>query len=192
MDLNFKKNFFYCLLSSLLVLSFYFLIYLPIEFLVTEIWLIIPKVPSLVSLFFLVAFAAFFVFVDWGRLLESKWWRLVLISTVVMSGFVYTAYRREKLAREYLPKIYEVDRVWGIQAQIIKIEGVNFFPVWKKGKVIFDGDEMNIKVWGEKLVVAEQPVPKKFGKVDIQIIRSDGVISNGFKFKIRDPKELEN
>jgi len=192
MYLNLKKTFFYSLFSAFLVLSSYFLIYLPIEFLVTEIWLMTPKVPSLVSLFFLVAFAALFVFVDWRKLLKSKWRRLVLVSAVVMSGFVYTGYRREKLAREYLPKIYEVDRVWGIQAQMIKIEGVNFFPVWKKGKVVFDGDEMVIKDWDEKLVVAEQPVPKKFGKVDIRIIRSDGVISNGVKFKIRDPKELEN
>jgi len=192
MHLDLKKTFFCSLLPALLVLSSYFLIYLPVEFLVTEAWMITPKVSSLVSVFFLMASAAPFVFIDLKRLLEFRWRRLFLISILAVSGFVYKEYRREKLAREYLPKIYVVDRKWGIQAQIVKIEGVNFFPVWKKGKVLFDGDEMVIKEWNEKLVVAEQPVPKHFGKVDIRIIRSDGVISNGAKFQIRDPKELEN
>jgi hypothetical protein len=180
------------LIAAILALVIYTLVYLPIEFLVTEIWLITPRVPSWVSLLFLVILVVPFIFVDWIRLLKFKWWRLVLVLVVVVGGFVYTEYRREKLVREYLPKIYRVDREWGIQAQIVKINGVNFFPVWKKGKVILNGEEMVIRSWGEELIIAEQSVPTKFGQVELYVVRSDGVVSNKVPFEIRDPKKLRN
>lgn len=191
MHLDLKKTFFCSLLPALLVLSSYFLIYLPVEFLVTEAWMITPKVSSLVSVFFLMASAAPFVFIDLKRLLEFRWRRLFLISILAVSGFVYKEYRREKLAREYLPKIYNISPSWGIQAQLIEIRGVNFFPIWKKGKILFNGQEMIIKSWNEELIIAEQPVPAGFGKTTLFIVRSDGIISNKLPFEVRDPSTLK-
>lgn len=115
---------------------------------------------------------------------------LEVLILVAVSAFVYRGFRQEKLAREYLPKIYRVDRDWGIQAQKVKIEGVNFFPAWKKGKVVLDGEEMIVRFWDEKLIIAEQQVPTKFGQVNIYVVRKDGVKSNSFPFEIKDPAKL--
>jgi len=41
--------------SAVLALIFYILLYLPIEFLITEIWLITPKIMPLVSFSFLLS-----------------------------------------------------------------------------------------------------------------------------------------
>jgi len=94
------------------------------------------------------------------------------------------------LAREYLPKIYDISPNWGIQGQLVEIKGVNFFPAWKEGEVLFNGQEMVIMAWNEELIIAEQPVPAEFGKTTLFIVRNDGVISNKLPFEVRDPNTL--
>jgi len=186
------KPAFKLLLPAALAISFYSLIFLPIEFYITEISLKTPKLPSFVGISILLSLILLLTLVKWQGVFKTRSSYFTLFFFLFVSTLFYLGYRKEKLAREYLPKIYKLSPQWGVQGQIIKIEGVNFGPTFKPGTVGVDGEEMPIKFWSEKLVIAEQPIPKNFGKVDIHIIRNDGVISNGMRFQIRDPNELEN
>ena len=179
------------LIAAIFALAVYSLIYLPLEFLITEIWLITPKIPSIVSPVLLIILAGGFSLINWDDKLKVKSWRLFLLVFIIVSGLVYLGYRQNKLTREYLPKIYNITPNWGIQAQLIEIRGVNFFPIWKKGKVLFNGQEMIIKSWNEEAIIAEQPVPAEFGKTALFIVRSDGIISNKLPFEVRDPSTLK-
>jgi len=179
------------LIAAIFALSVYSLIYLPLEYLITEIWLITPKIPSIVSPISLIILAGGFSLINWDDRLKVKFWRLFLLTFIIISGLVYLGYRQNKLAREYLPKIYNITPNWGIQAQLIEIRGVNFFPIWKKGKVLFNSQEMIIKSWNEELIIAEQPVPAEFGKTALFIVRSDGIISNKLPYEVRDPSTLK-
>jgi len=179
------------LIAAIFALSVYSLICLPLEFLITEIWLITPKISSIVSPIILIILAGGFSLINWDDKLKVKSWRLFLLVFIIISGLVYLGYRQNKLAREYLPKIYNISPNWGIQGQLVKIKGVNFFPIWKKGKVLFNGQEMRIKSWNEELIIVEQPVPTEFGKTTLFMVRNDGIISNKLPFEVRDPSTLK-
>jgi len=179
------------LIAAIFALAVYSLIYLPLEFLITEIWLITPKIPSIVSPVLLIILAGGFSLINWNDKLKVKFYRLFLLTFIVISVLVYLGYRQNKLAREYLPKIYNITPNWGIQAQLIEIRGVNFFPIWKKGKVLFNSQEMIIKSWNEELIIAEQPVPAEFGETALFIVCSDGIISNKLPYEVRDPSTLK-
>ena len=180
------------IMAAAIALTVYILTYLPIEFLTTEILLIVPKIPSFFSLTFLLLLVIGFSLVNWGRILKIRLFAWVLVSLVVLSGFCYGIYRSHKLAREYLPKIYRISPNSGIQAEIVEIKGVNFFPIWKKGQILVGRQEMVVKFWNEELIKAEMPVPGRFGQVELWVVRSDGVISNKVPFEIKDPGELKN
>lgn len=181
------------IMAAVISLTVYLLIYLPIEFLTTEILLLVPKIPSFFSLTFLLLLVIGFSLVNWGRILKIRLFAWVLVGLVVLSGFCYGIYRSHKLAREYFPKIYQISPSSGIQAEIVEIKGVNFFPVWKKGRIVLDGDnEMVIKFWDEELIRVEMPVPGRFGQVELWVVRDDGVISNKIPFEIKDPGKLRN
>jgi len=179
-------------ISAILALALYALIYLPIEFLITEILLITPEIFSFVSLIFLLVLIIIFSLVSWNKVLKTKSLRWKLAVFVAVSGLVYGVYRHQKLAREYLPKIYEISPGSGIQAEIIEIRGVNFHPIWKKGKIYLGEDEMVVRDWNEELIKAEQPVPSKFGQVELWVERKDGVVSNKMVFEIKDAGKLNN
>jgi hypothetical protein len=180
-------------LAAILALAIYSLLFLPVEFLVTEVLLITPKLSPLGSLGFLGALLLCLSLVNLGNILVTKEkWRRPLVSLLAASFLVYGFWRHYKLAREYLPKIYSFAPKSGIQAEIVKIKGVNFFPVWKRGKVVLGDDVMVINTWNEELIVAEQPVPRKFGLTELYVVRSDGKISNKVSFEIKDPGKLRN
>ena len=174
----------------ILALGFYILFFLPLEFLLTEHWLKIVKVPSLVSLVILFLLVFIFNLFDWGRMLSLKRFRFFLCLFLVFCGGFYFYYRREKLAREYLPKIYEIDPDWGIQAGLVEIRGVNFYPEWRRGRVVFGDQEMIVKSWDDKLVVAEMGVPAEFGLTHVCVLRADGIMSNLVEFEVRNPASL--
>lgn len=177
-------------LSAGLVISFYCLLFLPIEFLVTEILLKIPKFPQYVCLLVMVSLALFFNLVNWRVIFKTRRSYFIILLFFFFSFFFYLAYRGEKISREYSPKIYWYNPKSGFQQMEVKIEGVNFGPVWKKGKVVVDGAEMNILDWEENKIIAELPVPGKFGLFTLTIVREDGKVSNGVPFEIKDPKTL--
>ncbi|MBM3209530.1 hypothetical protein FJZ40_04545 [Candidatus Shapirobacteria bacterium] len=178
-------------LAAILALAIYSLVFLPVEFLTTEILLITPKVSSWGGLGFLGALVLWFSLVNLGSILVAKKeWRWSLVSLLAISFLVYGFWRHFKLEREYWPKVYSFVPKEGIQAEIVSIRGVNFFPVWKRGKVILGAQEMVILDWNEELIVAEQPVPYQFGKVDLYVVRSDGRESNKVSYEVEDPGKL--
>jgi len=183
------------IISIILALSVFALIYFPCEFFVTEVWFWIPKIPALTAVSFLIFLVFVFNLIDWGKLVKIKFaWLLMLevLVLVAVSVFVYRDFHQEKLLRERLPKIYRVSRPWAIQEQEVRVQGVNFFPSFKQGKVVVDGQEMLIRFWSETLIIAEQQVPTKFGQMNLSVVRKDGVASNSFPFEIRDPATLIN
>jgi hypothetical protein len=179
-------------LGAILALAVYALFFLPAEFFVTEIMFIVPRLSPYWPLGILILLSAILSQVNFAGVLEGRWWRRSLVSLLAVSGLVFGIYHHFKLEREYWPKIYSFTPKSGIQAEIVEVKGVNFFPVWKKGKVILGDDEMVINSWDEELIVAEQPVPQKFGPTDLYIVRSEGMISNKVSYEIKDPGKLRN
>lgn len=182
------------LIAAILAVSVFVIFYLPIEFILTEIWMVTPKIPPLTVTSILIIFIFLFSFVEWGRILrKNKFLLLILIGVIILTGFVYREWRHQKLEKGLLPKIYSVDPPhWGIQGSLIEIKGKNFFPDHKRGKVMIGNDELLIERWSDELVVARQQVPSEFGIFDLRLIRIDGVISNSIWFEAKNPDELLN
>ena len=180
-------NLFLATISALVV---YILIYLPLEFKITEIWMIAPKISPIINTLFIVFLVVIFTLVNFQKLSKSKLFKGVLIFFILCSGFIYKEYRQKKSVRENLPKIYSVDWEWGIQAKILEIKGVNFMFEGKHGKAFLGDQELLVKLWKEDLITTEQQVPKKFGWVDLYLIRNDGIVSNKIPFEIKNPGEL--
>ena len=110
-----------------------------------------------------------------------------------MGAVVYLSCRKEKLAKEYLPKIYKVNISQGYQGEKLEINGVNFYPSFKKGGVILgEAGDLVISLWSENKIIGIIPVPAKFGTVDLVVKREDGITSNIIKFEIKDPGKLKH
>lgn len=178
-------------LTMIFALVAYTLIFLPVEYLLTEVVLLIPRFSSWWAILFLLILSAIFTFINFEKSLERKSFRFLFIILLLGSGVAYGVYRHYKLELEYLPKIYQVTPRKGIQAAVVNISGVNFFPTWKPGKVFLGGQEMNIKSWSEEKIIAEQPVPFQFGRVDLCVVRKDGMLSNKIPYVIRNPDEFK-
>lgn len=179
--------------TALLSLAAFSLVYLPIEFLITEVWLLIPKIHPIIGILTLLMFVLLFSLIDWFKLFSQKKFLIYFFLLITLVGlFSFREIRLKKLARENLPKIYRISRKSGIQGQIVKIEGVNFSPPsWKRGKVILDGEEMIVRLWDDKLIIAEQQVPHKFGVTELYLVRDDEVESNRYPFEIKNPDEFK-
>jgi hypothetical protein len=150
-----------------------------------------PKINPYIPTLFLIILVLLFSLFNWEKVLAKG--KIIVCLIILISGlscFIYFDYRHSKLSLEYLPKIYKISPSWGIQGSTIKIEGVNFFPAWEKGKAFLDKEELYVKSWDEKSVVIEQPVMSRFGIFELYLVRNDGLQSNKFKFLVKDPKEL--
>ncbi len=178
-------------LSSALAICFYCLLFLPLDFYLTEIAMLTPKLPKLVNFSMLALFILFFVSFRWQRFFIKRNSSFLIIFFIFFSGFFYLGYRSRKLGLEYLPKIYQTDSEWGIQGMLVTIKGVNFGQTWRKGSVLAGENLMNVIKWDEEQVTAEVAVPKNFGIVPLVVVRFDGKVSNSLDFEIRDPKTLE-
>jgi len=186
MKIEFWNYFF----SALAGLCLFFLIYLPIEFLLTEHWYTVYKINPWLSTGVIFFFLLLSNLVNWQKLLKNQILRIFLFFLFVVAIVFYFVYNNLKIERQYLPKIYRAQPSWVIQGQLVEIQGVNFGPVWKRGKVIADGVELNIKDWNDNKIIAEAPVPGKFGHFKMVVKTYDGKISNSLPLEIRDPKEL--
>lgn len=180
-------------LPTMFSLAVFFLLYLPIEFLITEVWFIVPRLSRSLSVAILLIFILIFNLIDWFKLLSAKRAGKITFLLILIIGIItYGLARGEKLAREYLPKIYRLSPTWGIQGNVVRVEGVNFGLPHNKGLVFIGNEtESSIKLWSENLVVFEQNVPRQFGVFNLYILRKDGVRSNQRLFKIGNPDELK-
>jgi len=179
------------LLSASLSLAFLILIYTPLEFRITEVWMLTPQINKYIPTVFLIMLVLVFNLFNWKKILAKG--KIIIFLFILILGFscfVYYDYRNDKLSLEYLPKIYKINSSWGIQGTIIKIDGVNFFPVWEKGRAFLDEEELYIKSWDDKSILVEQPVMSRSGNFKLYLIRTDGLVSNKVPFLVKDPKEL--
>lgn len=178
--------------SALLALCLYFALYLPVEFTLTEILFIVPKInPWINTVVLLLAFLLSSTF-DISIILKNKLLKKLFLFSFIALFCFYGFYREEKLKREYLPKIYKVVLSGAIQAEMVEIHGVNFGPPFKRGWILVEGMDFQIKEWSENLVIAESAVPSMFDKKPLRLKSADGKISNGYTFEVEDPSKLKN
>lgn len=190
MEKNFKINFFQYLFSAIFGLSLYFLLYLPLELLLTEFFFIIPKINPWINtgilLFFLLTVNLF----NWDIIINNRKKLISLLVLVIVAFSFYGIYHQIKLDREYLPKIYQVKPSWAIQGQPIEIKGINFGPIWKRGEVAIEGMKFLVKDWSENKIMIEAPAPAIVGHFYLYVKTKEGKISNLLPIEIKDPSEL--
>jgi len=190
MDKKFKINFSSHLFFVSFGLSLYFLFYLPLELLLTEFFFVIPKINSWTNTGVLLLFLLTVNLFDWEKIINNRKKLTASLLLIAISFIFYGVYHQIKINREYLPKIYHIKPSWVIQGQLVKIEGVNFGPVWKKGKVVVDGMDFLVKDWSENRIIAETPVSSKVGSFHIFIKTKEGKLSNSRTLEFKDPGGL--
>lgn len=177
--------------TAIFTIAAYSLIVLPFEYLMTEVWYKTARFPQYLTVLSLVLLGFVFSFINWKKILSKRLNIVIACLILLLSTISYLKYNKEKLSREYLPKIYRISPTWGVQAQIIKLEGINFGPVWKGGKIFIGGAEAIIKQWSDNLIVVEQPVTAPFGRFNLKIIRDDGIETNySLPYEVRNPNSL--
>lgn len=177
-------------LSAALTMSVYIFIFLPIDFCLTDVFMVTPKFPPFAGILFLIIFITLFSFIGWQKIFKKKGAYILVLFVFFLSGIFFLEYRDKKRSLEYLPKIYKINNKWGIQGMIIRINGVNLFPAWKKGQVIIGDNTLNIISWDEKEITGEISVPTNFGLKELTVARDDNLISNSLPFEFRDPSTL--
>ena len=172
----------------------YLLIIIPTEYLLTEKWLILTRITAdqktyLLLAVFLLTFLANYFFQRVARLSRRGWQVIVLVLIFLFWGNKnYTKYYNRL---QEFPRIYSLSSDWSIVGKQIIIEGKNFGPIWRQGKVTVDDFEMLILDWSEEAIVAEQPHTPEYFLGQMTVKNWRGNKSNGVAFKVRDPGKLE-
>ncbi|MCD6225795.1 IPT/TIG domain-containing protein [bacterium] len=192
----FFKDLSSAVLVSVITIISYILLIIPLEYFLTEYFLLIPEISSRVKTFiFLVVFLVVnFLTIRFqrkNRKLNAK--EIFLIGVIlIMSLLVFKRYQSFYQTLQEYPRIYQVSPSWGIQGSLITIKGKNFGPPWKPGRVLVNQVELNIKRWQPKEVIVELPVtsPNPDGK--LYLINDKNKKSNLVDFQIKDPDDLLN
>lgn len=189
-----QKDFLNYLIVVFLAISFFISIYLPFEFMVTEIWMITPRLSPLIGTLFLFFLVVLLSLANWQKIMAKRKTVYLFFSLILfLSLFIYQRYHQQKLILERLPKIYSISPPeWGFQASEVEIWGKNFFPAHRQGRVFIGGQKLIIEKWSDDYILTKQQVPREFGNVKLYLIREDGVMSNKVSFEIKDPDELLN
>lgn len=148
------------------------------------------KIPNIFGSIFVVLFIFVFSLIDWEK--KINFFVLLLFTIIGFGVATYgnVLYTRVKVSYKIIPRIYSVEPKEGCQAQIVKIKGTNFFQIESKGRIFLGEEEITAFSWKDDEVIFEQPVPSKFGKTDLYLIRSDGEKSVVFKYFVKNPSEL--
>lgn len=178
------------LISGIFVISIFMLIYIPTEYYIVETRMLTDKLNPMVGSVLLIILVLLINTVRWSELFRFKYIKAIILIAAVSSLFVSGYYRSKTRMLENDPKVYSVVGEGGIQGQVVKIKGKNFYPAWKKGHVYVGNQEMTVKSWDENVVIAEMQVPTDFGWFGLYIQRSDGTKSNKLPFEIKNPASL--
>lgn len=185
-----KTKFLNYFLSAIIGLCLYFVLYLPIEYYFTEIQLSFSKIPPLINTGVLCLFLSIANLFDFKNIIKSKGKTILLILFIFISFIYYGYYLQTKVKHEYVPKIISVYPTRFIQGQLIEIDGLNFGPIYDKGKVIINETEFIAKEWDDKKIIIEAPVPDKFGTFYLYVKTKDGKVSNQIPIEILNPNYL--
>lgn len=192
MEKNFLNNIWQYVFTALIGLSLYFILFLPLEYYLTEIQFSVSKVPPIINTGILFLFLLITNLFNFKNILNGK--GKIIISTLLISfSFIYYGYYHQiKLSREYLPKINKISPSRFIQGEIIEIDGTNFGPIYDKGKVIINEKEFIVKDWSDNKIILESSVPDKYGRFNLYIKTSKGKVSNSVPIEMYDPAYLNN
>ncbi len=177
-------------LESLII---YLLIIIPTEYLLTEHWLIWKRVSQAQKTgLFLAVFLIVFLFNQPGksfRFFGKKHWPIIFLFLIglLWGNGVYRGYYNR---RQEIPRIYSLSSDWSIVGKQITIDGKNFGPVWRAGKVAVDDLEFMVVDWSEEKIIIAQPHPDRFFSGTIMVKNWRGNTSNSVDFEIRDPEFL--
>lgn len=179
----------YCVFSSLLCLFVYLAIFYPVDFLVTEKFLIAERIPQIISSIFLLIIVAIITLVNWKKLVKSFFTGALIALLAVVIFFGNRFYLQKKSQSETRPKIFQIKPREGLRGQFVTITGKNFISDGKVGKVFLGKDETIILIWEGENIWFEQPFLDRFGPEKLYLVRSDGVESNKINYYVKNPGE---
>lgn len=173
-----------------LCLALYCLTYFPVEYyLLYEKSLVfqMPKFISAVWLLIIYALISFSNMIGW---LRHRFWLVVYVCLLVAGSAAYVRFRNLRIVNEQLPRIYKIVPSSGVQGRIFTITGRNFGLPHQRGCVFIDGEEARIISWANDSIIAEQPVPVRFGDVPLTL-RLHGILFDpGVQYTVVDPDEI--
>jgi hypothetical protein len=189
-----------CLLEAI---SVYILIIVPIEYFLTEYFLVFKYISGDIKTYIFLAILLIILWLNYifrNKFQFNKIFMTAVLILTVGLGFGYKRYLSYYGWLQTYPKIFNLSHDWGIQRSFISIEGKNFGPTWQPGKVyikdnLLRSDNQNmefiIKFWSPDLVIIEQPVPERFFKGQLYLQKFNGRESNPKDFEIKDPSFLK-
>jgi len=190
MEKKFLDNIRQYVFTALIGLSLYFILFLPLEYYLTEIQLSVGKLDPLINTGVLFLFLLIANLFNFNNIIKGKGKIILTILFISISFIYYGYYLQIKAKREYNPKIISVFPTRFIQAELIEIDGENFGPIHNKGKVIINETEFIAKEWDDNKIVVESPVPDKFGIYYLYVKTKEGKISNQIPIEILNPDYL--
>jgi len=191
--MNLKKTIIFPLVVIAQTIIFYLLVIIPAEYLLTEKYSLLKFIyPQQKTTIFLIIFISIFLanyfqpkFKKIGQRLS-----LVLVIVLVIVLFVNRAYTGFYHRLQENPKVYSLSSDWSIVGMKIEIEGKNFGPAWRKGRVAVGDFPMQTKAWTEEKIVVIQPHPPQFFTGELCVEKGNGRVSNCLPFTIKSPGEL--
>lgn len=191
MEKKFLNNIWQYIFSALLGLSLYFLLFLSLEYYLTEIQISVSRVHPLIHTGVLFLFLLIANLFNLKKIINRKEKTIIAILFFLTSFVYYGYYLQIKRSREYLPKIIHVHPVRFIQGEIIEINGSNFGPIFDKGKVFVNETEFITQDWSNNKIIIEAPVPDKFGHFYLYVKTNNGKVSNYIPVETYNPDDLK-
>lgn len=164
---------------------------LPLEIKLTEDWLILAEISVLTKGFFLLFLIFILSLVNWKmifkkRLVISALFFLILLATPF---YIFLGFKTKEISKRG-PLLISVKPKKVLHGQKVILRGKRFGPPYKEGKVFVNNQELIIKYWSEKKIVAEQVVPKTFGPTEIYLVTGEKRESNHLPYEIRNPDDV--
>jgi hypothetical protein len=177
-------------ISSLALGVYLFVAYL-FEYIFTEKYFVFKEISSYRKTFFLV-FVLLISSVFPPKLNFKSNSKIIFLSVLllILSLIGNEFYTRYYDNRQKIPKIYSISKNWGVQGNVIEIDGNNFGASWEQGKVMVDDMEFEIKKWSDEKIETIQPVPDHFWKGNLYVINHHQNSSNTLEYEVFDPNKL--
>lgn len=174
-----------------LALAVYLILVHSFEYIFTEKFYVLKEISSYQKTFFLLFILLIFSMLSPKLKFKSNnkiifLSVLLLILTLIGNDFYTKHYNN----LQKIPKIYSINKNWGVQGSVIEIDGNNFGASWQQGKVMVDDMEMEIKSWSDEEIKAVQPVPNHFWTGNLYVINHYQNPSNSLKYEVFDPSKL--
>jgi hypothetical protein len=183
------------IIVSLETIIVFLLVIIPAEYLLTEKFLVYKFIDGRVkSRLFVLIFLALFIsnyFLKNFRKFGQKYLKILAVAFLVsiMGNKFYSNYYGR--LQQY-PKIYSISSNWSIQGMPVTIEGKNFGEAWERGNVKAGDIVFEIQSWSPQKIIVVQPVPERFFKGTLTVIKENNYQSQEIPFEIRDPSNLNN